>query len=574
MFKKLLDSVQGRIQERKSDHPLGTATSLASLIAGIPTGTPARQLFEVDEWLAQVPGVLAESGVDAALRAAMALDESARGGQEALLVAYLSANRREYLADSVWAALDAHAGHVFDTYRGIIDALGWMPRSSTEKQNLNVLIVRALRAWALRKKLQHFRYRMPSAASWRAAHELVRLGARAGLGQSSCIAYSAETASTVLREYLSGVYLELAPLGSLIPQQLEFVDRFLRIQGQSDGFEFSAQPGANSAYLIDLAEARGPSRSGKDAAGSGEQRFLSTVRQRAVLLKLSAQLRQAGQMPDWLADLPIDSEHCQGAIKALVLNWAPTPPQRSAKRFAQEARIHAVFGFGMARRMVAASHYARMGRLLDYEGSDAAHQFNEQRFGRLLTDAESHAAAEDSVREPEIVNPLDILNRLELSGEKAQMESWTQTDASETGFGALIPAVLPRHRIGTLVASRYVDGIQWRLGLIRRISRDAQGRPAIGIESLGWPSICATARAAGAVDPWVKMEHSVGGEVDALIVAHDCQQLVLPAKSFLDGLELTIRSEEGVRRVRLTRLLERGADFDYIEFQEIPVEDL
>ena len=76
---------------------------------------------------------------------------------------------------------------------------------------------------------------------------------------------------------------------------------------------------------------------------------------------------------------------------------------------------------------------------------------------------------------------MEILRRLETDGDQAQMESWTQVDGSDTGLGVVVPAVLPRHRIGLLVCLREADDIDWRLGLIRRIGRDAANRPSIGV---------------------------------------------------------------------------------------------
>jgi hypothetical protein len=559
MFKKLFSSVQGRFQEKQSDHPLGSAASLADVIAGVSRGDAMRQLFEIDEFLADTETTLAEIGVEAALRAVQTLDEAAQEGQAELLLRYLTPGRY-YLADSVWAVLDTHAGHLFTAYRLVQGAMP-PPQSSGDKQTFSRLTVRSLRAWALRKKLQYFRFRPIPESSWQAANELMRQTARLGLSMSACIAYPEGVTSTALREYLAGVYLDLAPVGSLNPQQVEFVDRFLRAPGTAETLEFAVQPGVNSTHRLDLALPRGPVRSKDGPTEGGELRFLGTARPRAALLKQVASLKTDETLPEWLRGLPINAELRMATIQALVLNWAPTPPQRSAARVPQAEQMRVVFGFGMARRMIAASHFARMGRSVDYDGSDVEQQFQEYRFGKIDTEAEikAKAAAAAMANEPKIVNPMVVLQRLELLGEQAQMESWTQIDSSESGFGALIPAVLPRHRIGALIAVRFVEGIQWRLGLIRRLGRDAQNRPTIGIEALDWPSLCATAR--------------MPTEMDALLVSHTQTQMILPEQTFREGLEVAVFSEESRLRVRLTKLLDRGADYDRIEFQTIPAEE-
>jgi len=150
------------------------------------------------------------------------------------------------------------------------------------------------------------------------------------------------------------------------------------------------------------------------------------------------------------------------------------------------------------------------------------------------------------------------------------MESWTQVDGSDTGLGVVVPAVLPRHRIGLLICLREADGIDWRLGLIRRIGRDAANRPSIGVETLGWPSICALAKPVGEESAWTRVADGGGhGWSDAIIVSIDGRELMLSAGTFVSGLEVELRSEIGLWRVRLDNLLDRGPDYDRIEFTRI-----
>lgn len=561
MFKKLFGSVQSRLLERNSDHPLGSEANLAALIAGIPTGDPARQLFEVDEWLAGMEGVVAELGVAAALRATRALDESSHEGQADLLLRYLTPSRREHLAEAAWAALDSHAMKLFAAYRLLLDTLA--RETTVDNAICGLCAARALRAWALRKKLLRMRYRAPVEAFWQSAHELMRQVERLILGQKSVVAYVDEPATTPLREYLIGVYFELAPIGNLVPGQLEFLDRFL---GTCNGFDFSPQPTTTSTHVIDLAQAQGPRRVATGQAGGGAQFFLAAARVRGTLTQLASQLRQA-TMPKWLQDLELPADSLRAAVMALALHWAPTPPQRSAERVDQREGLLAVFGFVMARRMVAASQFARTGRSLEYDRGDFEKYYEEHRFGRILTEAEQQVQIKAPEEEPPVVNPLETLRKLELSGDKAQMEQWRQVDISSSGIGVLVPTILTRHRIGGLVAVRYSDGLEWRLGLIRRIGRDAANQPSIGLEALAWPSLCASARPVGTVSSW--SGDGGRGELDALIVAADQRQVLLPLDAFIGGLEVELRSDEGVLRVRLVKLLERGPDYDYIEFETI-----
>jgi hypothetical protein len=560
VFGKLISRVQGKI--KKSDHPLGSDANLDALIADISLADPGRVLLDVDHWLADADACVTEIGAEATLQALFRLDEFSRAGADELLDRYLSVGKREYMADSIWSALETHAAHLFEGYKAVLSALQ-EPKSDKDKTGLVRCAARALRAWALRKKLQRFRYRTPGAELWRDAHDMLLVLGRLGLQQASVTAYRDETPTTPLREYLIGLYLEFVPLGNMVPQQLELAERFLR---SCEGLELSPQPHQLSTDRIDLAAGNGPQRLKEDDAGGDSVRYCSVLKLRVALMKFAALAKKPDAAPAWLATLPATPDQIRSGIVTLMTYWATTPPTRSKDRFDQKVELRVVFGFVLARRMIAASHFARKGRSFKYEGDDVYRLFEESRFGRVAQAGE--VAEEKAVEptEPEVSSPLDILRKLELRGDQAQMETWKQVDESTTGFGVVVPAVLPRHRIGLLICLRHLEGMDWRMGLIRRIGRDAANRPSIGIETLAWPSICAQAKPAGDAAVWAKAAEGGQGWLDAIVVSKEGKQIILPAGAFVAGMEIDIRSEEGLWRVRLESLLDQGADYDRIEF--------
>ena len=101
---------------------MASDASLNALMAGIPQSDPRRLLFDVDEWFASMEASVSEIGPTLALRALARLDQFARPSAQQLLSNYLSAASRDYLADSVWSALDVHAGHLFHWYRVFLRA--------------------------------------------------------------------------------------------------------------------------------------------------------------------------------------------------------------------------------------------------------------------------------------------------------------------------------------------------------------------------------------------------------------------------------------------------------------------
>lgn len=568
MFNKLISRLQGK--KKASDHPLASDQSLNALLADIPESDPRRLLLDIDHWLAGMEASAAEIGPVPAIHALERLDQFSRSSARHLLSRYLSAGEREYLTDSTWSVLDEHAEHQFRCYRALLMLPG-RPASEDDKLRVARCGARALMAWALRKKLQHFRYRIPGEELWRDGHQLLQVLGRLELLKTRVVPYRNEEPTTPLDEYLIGLYFEFVPISNLVPQQMEFADSVLRFSG---GLDLGSRPDKLSTHRIDLSAARGPQRLQKGDSGGTLVHFCSASRLGGVLLRLAKQVKKAESTPEWLGQLPSSREQIDSAIAILMAHWTSVPPKRNKDRIDAMGELRAMLGFGLARRMIAAAHFARMGRSLKYEGEDfdrIVRQFEETRFGSVaVTDDEASAADVDAEAEANL-SPMEILQRLETSGDRVQMERWIQVDASATGLGVVVPAVLPRHRIGSLICLREIDGFNWRLGLIRRIGRDARNRPSIGIETLAWPSICALAKPpVGEENAWTHVTDGGGhGWSDAIIVSLEGRELVLPEATFVSGLELELRSEFGRWRVRLNKLLDRGADFDRIEFTRI-----
>lgn len=566
MFKNLLS----RFQEKKApEHPLASDEGLDALMADIPESDPRRLLFDIDQWFTDLEATAQEIGPALALRALARLDQFSRPSARHLLSRYLSPGEREFQTESAWESLDAHAAQQFRCYRLFITPTLELT-TEDDKLRMGRCAARAMMAWTLRKKLQHFRYRIPSPDLWQDAHELLHVLGRLGLLKTLVAPYRNEVDSTPLGEYLIGVYLEFAPMGNLVPQQMEFIEGILRHGG---ALELGAQPNDQTTHQIDLSLPQGPQRFKPGSGAANSARYCSALKLRAPMMKFAALYKKPDAAPEWLGQCPASPEQIEGAVLVLMSHWGGAPPKRGRERRNKTDEMRVMLGFGLARRMVAAAHFAREGRSLKYEGNDLesiSRQFDETRFGKVVTGDVDASQVEVEAIEEEILTPLQILRKLETGGDQAQMERWTQVDSSETGIGFVVPAVLPRHRIGTLVCFREAEGMDWRMGVIRRIGRDAANRPSIGIERLGWPSICALAKPTGMESAWTKVADGGGhGWSDAIVVSLDGQELVLPAGTYFEHLEIELRSEFGQWKLRLEALLDRGPDYDRIRFSRI-----
>ncbi len=338
----------------------------------------------------------------------------------------------------------------------------------------------------------------------------------------------------------------------------------------ADALELAGNAGAASTHQIDLGGDRGPVPLVRDAPpAQGTLRYLARGRLRPVVTRLAAELRKSRELPDALHAAGASAEQVRQLVAVLMQHWADAPPQRGTARHNTHDELQVVLGFGLARRMIAFTGFARSGRSLEYSGGDINALFQERHFGGSVKEETPGEPAPPA--QPLVVNPLEVLQKLELSGDRQMMELWVQADISDSGLGAIAPAVRAKHRIGGLVCLRYADGIEWHLGLIRRIGRDAAGQATLGIETLAWPS--AAARVKPLVDAataaWSKLEGGGDGYLDAILVSDDGFELILPHGAFAADLVIRVRTGEAARQVKLTQLVERGDDFDRVRFAAI-----
>lgn len=554
----------------KSNHPLGSDANVTDLIAGFTLADPLRVLQESGEWLDDFQRFSGEIDLRAMLRAALRLDAVAFPARQVLLDRYLDPNHREHLSELIWSDIERGLRQTLGAYRHCLEAAGREPRkepvSGSYREDLTLALARALRIYASRKKLLRFRYRGLEAAEWRELHGILGLAGRFGCAGEAVANYESDTEKiTPLQHYLVGIYLELAPLTNLAAPQMEALDRMLLANTSLLGLATGA--GGAASHKIDLAGASGPIPADRPVAGGGEWRYLSRSRLRPLVTKLAMTLRQSPVVPPDLATSGLTLDQLKRLLTTLMLHWAETPPHRGTERSPESDTLRAVTGFSLARRMIAYSDFARSGRSIEYTGSNLQPLFEQTRFGGLASlDEDGDAPAPPP--EAEQTNPLEVLERLELAGDKQMMESWSLVDRSESGLGVAAPGLKSKYHIGSLVCVRNSEGIDWHVGVIRRIGRDAAGHASIGLETLSWPASSAKVRASGdvAASVWSKLEQGSQGLLDAILIAGDGNKLVLPSGAFAADLQLELISGDSQRLIRLTELTETGEDFELVRF--------
>jgi hypothetical protein len=556
----MLNKLTSLLQGDKSDHPLGSIANLDRTLSDIPLTDSSRTLLDVAALLEDPERYSSEITPAALRQAVLHIDQFARSAYADLLLAYLLPGTRWHASEIAWSTLERHNLLLFKAYfHCLSSALQGQEDLSRAKMQLALCSTRAMQAWVERKKLQHFRYRPPDLEWWLEAHKLVGLASQHNVISLVQASYADEPQlRSTIHAYLVGLYLEIAPLSNLVAVQIEVLHRWL--QQNASTFEFAEAPNAGTTHFISLHNPGNPTRYNPGVIHSPAMRYCSTQRLRAPLLQFAHQLRTQNP-PEWLRPLLNQKTAIDKLMQTLMRHWTDQPPERSSPRHSDSAPMRVVHGFSLARRMIACSTFAKKGRSLNYRGADMANQFNELRFGRS---GQAPRIVEDEVP----TDPMETLLKLETSGDKQMMEDWLMVDSSGTGIGAVMPGLRSRNRIGELVGFRVDGTLDWRLGILRRIGRDAQKRVSMGIETLPYPSLSAQVKPSNVeLSVWSEASEGGNGYVDAILVEAAGDTLLLMPGLFVAELQVNLLVDGKRSDIILTEKLDFGSDWERVRFR-------
>ena len=572
-----------------NEHPLATAAGLTQLLRGLPKGRDRDLLDRVDEALEDLGEQSEAVGAAQALEAALALDAASRDVCARLLAGYFSPHDPDRGSLALLERLANHEARLGAVYSDLFTLVG---ARVAEGLRLPVLAAaeRYLTAWALHRRLARFRQRPAGKASWQQAHGVVTQ-----LLVWRLLPDTGSEPGPVLRQYLQVVYEETVPWGNLNATQLELAARVI---ARRDGLNWQAAAGDTVTHVIDLALGEGPHRVQPGAVPAIVRptlRFLSTASLRRSVDRLLAALRAGEALPDWLAALALEPLAVSGALQTLSDNWSQEPPSRQSAREERYRPVLGAFGFDAARELLSACEKLRKAGAA-VPGNEAAppegfvselnRDFAAYRFGGFLEHGKalppsgavpmavpgaatvarnvSHGAPAVDSSTAELA--LAALRRQEAAIPNLALEHWTEIDVSNTGIGVLVPAMLPRHSAGVLVAWRYEDEPDWRVGIVRRVGRDAQGRPTMGIELLppALPGVLNLLKAGSQAKAAWK---DAAQWLLALIPGASSDDVLLPVGSFVADMPVNVLSAAGERHGRMRSVRERGGDWECVTLE-------
>jgi hypothetical protein len=400
----------------------------------------------------------------------MLLDERARDLQDTLVRQYLRNPRMSRTMESqLWHAV---YGLYWESARGYHTFVLHLAREAGRNQrddSIPLITLRAIRTMGQLLRWRAIRYLPMAEKLWLKLHNLYRIAETEGFHRTPQRMY-AEDASKCNCEtaYLHILMLDLANSGSLYPRQLDLLDRWLG--GWHDMLQLDDRFDATvHNFVIDLSADHGARRVRKPDTGK-PMRFWSTSGLLQKIQEARSALRE-GDAPAEIGQIEIsrNSENIE-LLGHLQHQWASleSREQRRAPRESVKRLVDVVHGLtaiiGQIKAANTPASVSPYGYGLNYNEVDDVHVYG------FITDRTRDRASQMHVP---------------ASPSSPDVERWVMHDESECGYGALIETRDKDWlRVGALIGIKVHDAEQWKIGIVRRLSRLDEDTSSIGIETL------------------------------------------------------------------------------------------
>lgn len=352
--------------------------------------------------------------------------------------------------------------------------------------------------------------------------------------------YAGMKDSSVVQELAVTLLWETAPFDTLTPEQVAYLERLLMHFGTQIMMRGSAGATAPYAVLPD-GQVLPPAR----AAGATPLLFIGPGPLAAQLAGI-AKLRDDAAMPAWAGEpLPdTDMFTLKAMAHRLSAVWERKKIARGEERKLRGDSICVTGGFSNIRRVVAYAAYVRGGGKLDtYETR-----------GLVISDRVREVMV-GLEKKNQDVTPLEVLLAMEQAGESKAVESWLAQDSSPLGYSLAVPGYRPWLAVGSLLAVRESQKIDWQLAIVRRLYGTAKARRA-GLELLR-----GTPLPIGIGEEGKTENVSLAELRDAMLVSTDERQLLVTPFNCTPGSRYLLAGQFGRRSYDVAELIHGNADF-------------
>lgn len=414
----------------KPEQPPAEGARLQALVASLPTEDSADALQQITKEL-EAMKKLDEGKLDQRFRNLDLLDGASRTHEHALFVEYLATPRHKKSHEQkLWSSA---ANFWRELGEGYLACFREADRGgAAAKSDLPIFVGRGLRALRQQLRWALLRYEMTEPRVWADMALLYQYAEEKGFATEPVAVYPGSSGSgTAKQEYLKALMLAASSTDSLQPGAQDLATRL--VAHFAGFFVIAPQPDPGCTHWIDLTAPQVPVRLVREPPPSSSVRYFGAGGALHELEQLRAHIAYTRSLPDGL-DLNgnYGDEVVVALLKHLEQDWAGKTQSRRFERRRTAGRVTVVPGL---KEIIASLEFA-YNDSLDFTHQQAA-------------------------------------------------ESWIVEDMSEGGYGAVIPSVAGDWvEVGSLIGVEGETFRDWRVGVIRRVTRTEQQQQRVGVELL------------------------------------------------------------------------------------------
>lgn len=508
------------VSGRKPDHPMATMKKAREWIAELPGHDAFKALEEITTWLDSI-NTTEGFKPDYRLELIDLLDQAAKNHQQKLALEYLGAPRlRKFHENRLWQACFGFWKTLGAAYLQCIEQFqAGVPGSGKVKKDLPLLAGRTLRALTVQIKWFLQRYALIEDRIWKDLGRVYLFAESQGFGaQRTAIYPGAHGESSIQEEFLKALMLVVSSPDSLPPTGIHIVERAVAHLGK--GFVIKPRAALHCNFFFDLSMHKPPSRVHKGMAFGPMVRFFGAGAAEQALRDLMREIEDKDGVP---SDVHLGGDFDKEAVLSVLAHleeyWAGTPAERTVQRRELATRLTVAHGFPEVLRWI----------------------------GAVV-----------KTNPPENTDP------------KAS-ESWIVFNASDGGYGALLPQVSGDWvHVGNLLGLRTETETNCRVGIVRRIARDRHGQRRVGIQVLGKVAIPVTLSPADSADT----SDTASGVALAVLLSDKPDKngevaLLMRAGGFMQKQRIRMRVRDRAYLLAPSALIEGGKEFDWARFKAL-----
>lgn len=414
---------------KKSDHPLANLKSAQQVIDDVPKADALKALQEFSSWIESLRDHAEEFRLDHQAAVLRMFDEAAQPHARKLLREYFAIQPlNKFQENRIWAALNDFFTLTEQRYTHVLSLCRQGERgASVLKPHYSLMATRAIVMATQRLKLCAVRYALVDPGLWAHVSEVYNFAEAQGFQNELVPLYAGSGVNTSVKREFAGVMVWYSiGTGSLMPMHIHIAERLVAYLNKHLLVETQAMTGGQ--WAVNLLQPTPPMRVNAETTVHPGVRFVGTGGAGETLNQLLKSLEK-GIVPQEVNFFggTYDAELVRDVARQLVARCILPPPTRRNTRRKIKVNLHVANGFF---KLV--------------ENTDIGLNFSND-----------------------------------------ENEVWEVEDISATGFRSVTsPGALDSIKIGSLIGSKPENLDTWGVGIVRRLSRDAQNNLHIGVEML------------------------------------------------------------------------------------------